>query len=76
MFIRSAHRRQGHARNLLHALEDRARDNGYGKAILETGLAQPEAIALYTNEGYVPITGFGHYKDEPRSRSFAKNLSW
>jgi GNAT superfamily N-acetyltransferase len=74
MFVRSAHRRHGHARNLLLALEDRARDNGFRRVVLETGLAQPEAIAFYTSEGYLPIAGFGHYKDEPLSRSFGKDL--
>jgi GNAT superfamily N-acetyltransferase len=74
MFVRTAHRRRGHARSLLRVLEDRARANGYRRVVLETGLAQPEAIALYTSEGYLPIAGFGHYKDEPLSRSFAKDL--
>ena len=75
MFVRSAHRRQGHARSLLRALEDRARSSGYRKVILETGLAQPEAIAFYLSEGYTLIDGFGHYKDSPSSRSFAKDLN-
>jgi GNAT superfamily N-acetyltransferase len=74
MFVRSAHRRRGHARALLRALEDRARASGYHSVILETGLAQPEAIALYASEGYTPIDGFGHYKDSPISRSFVKEL--
>jgi hypothetical protein len=42
--------------------------------VLETGLAQPEAIALYTSAGYLPVPGFGHYKDAPLSRSFARDL--
>jgi GNAT superfamily N-acetyltransferase len=74
MFVRSAHRRRGHARALLRALEDRAQASGYRRIILETGLAQPEAIALYDSEGYAPIDGFGHYRDVPLSRSFAKDL--
>jgi GNAT superfamily N-acetyltransferase len=74
MFVRAAHRRRGHARALLRALEDRARASGYRRVILETGLAQPEAIALYTSDGYTPIDGFGHYKDAPLSRSFVKDL--
>jgi len=74
MFVRADHRRRGHARTLLRALEARARESGYRRVVLETGLAQPEAIALYESEGYEPITGFGHYRDEPLSRSFAKEL--
>jgi GNAT superfamily N-acetyltransferase len=74
MFVRVEHRRRGHARRLLAALEDRARAQGCRRVILETGLAQPEAIALYTSAGYTPIEGFGHYKDAPLSRSFARDL--
>jgi GNAT superfamily N-acetyltransferase len=74
MFVRAAHRRRGHARTLLRALEERAWRSGYRRVVLETGLAQPEAIALYTSAGYEPIEGFGHYRDEPLSRSFAKDL--
>jgi GNAT superfamily N-acetyltransferase len=74
MFVRAAYRRRGHARALLRALEERARTSGYRRVVLETGLAQPEAIALYTSDGYARIDGFGHYKDAPLSRSFAKDL--
>jgi WS/DGAT/MGAT family acyltransferase len=74
MFVRVEHRRRGHARRLLAALEDRARAQGCRRVVLETGLAQPEAIALYTSAGYTPIAGFGHYKDAPLSRSFARDL--
>jgi GNAT superfamily N-acetyltransferase len=74
MFVRAAHRRRGHARALLRALEDRARRSGYSRVVLETGMAQPEAIALYESEGYRPIAGFGHYAGEPLSRSFGKDL--
>jgi hypothetical protein len=40
--------------------------------VLETGLAQPEAIALYESSGYVPIPPFGHYQDAPLSRCYAR----
>jgi GNAT superfamily N-acetyltransferase len=74
MFVRTEHRRRGHARRLLAALEDAARAQGDTRVVLETGMAQPEAIALYASAGYLPIEGFGHYKDAPLSRSFAKDL--
>ena len=74
MFVRAEHRRRGHARRLLRALEDLAREQGYQRVVLETGLAQPEAIALYASAGYLPVEGFGHYRDAPLSRSFAKDL--
>ncbi|HET9944804.1 MAG TPA: wax ester/triacylglycerol synthase family O-acyltransferase [Actinomycetes bacterium] len=74
MFVRVEHRRRGHARRMLAALEDWARDRGATRVVLETGMAQPEAIALYESAGYLPIDGFGHYRDSPLSRSFAKDL--
>ena len=74
MYVRPAHRRRGYARGLLLAVEDRARSLGYRRLVLETGTAQPEAIALYEREGYLPTAGFGHYADEPGSRYYAKDL--
>jgi GNAT superfamily N-acetyltransferase len=74
MFVRVEHRRRGHGRRMLRALEDWARDRGYRRVVLETGLAQPEAIALYERAGYRRIDGFGHYKGSQLSRSFAKDL--
>jgi GNAT superfamily N-acetyltransferase len=74
MYIRAAHRRRGHGRALLHAVEARARGLGYRRIILETGTAQPEALGLYSDEGYRRIPGFGHHRDSPLSRCFAKDL--
>ena len=74
MFVRIEHRRRGHARRMLAELEQWAAVRGHRRVVLETGLAQPEAIALYEAAGYLPIEGFGHYRDEPSSRSFAKDL--
>jgi GNAT superfamily N-acetyltransferase len=74
MFVPHAERRHGYARAMLAALEERARELGYRRIVLETGAAQPEAIALYESHGYSRIDGFGHYRDSPLSRSFAKEL--
>ena len=75
MYIRVSHRRQGHARRLLGALEDRARAMGYRQLVLETGLEQPEAIALYESAGYHPVPAFGYYADSALSRSYGKTLA-
>ena len=40
---------------------------GFGALVLETGLRQPEAMALYEPSGYVPVPGFGYYRDMPLS---------
>lgn len=74
MYVAPQARRLGLSRIVLAALEDRARDLGATRVVLETGEAQPEAISLYQTSGYRAIAGFGIYKDEPRSLSFAKEL--
>jgi GNAT superfamily N-acetyltransferase len=60
-------RRQGHAATILRALEDRARQRGYTRVRLETGPAQPEALALYTQAGYVRTPVYSRY---PSARAF------
>ena len=74
MYVRPEYRRRGHARAMLSALEDWAREHGYSQVVLETGIGQPEAIALYSSAGYQPVEGFGHYRESPLSRSFAREL--
>jgi GNAT superfamily N-acetyltransferase len=74
MYVRAANRGNGIGRQLLAALERRARDLGYGRAVLETGTAQPEAMALYAGAGYHPIAPYGHHRCSPQSRCFAKDL--
>jgi hypothetical protein len=51
-----------------------AAEAGADVMILETGLPQPEGIALYESSGYTRIPGFGHYQDYPDNRCFARRL--
>ena len=74
MYVAPAARRRGLARVMLAHLEETARAAGAEAIVLETGLAQPEAIALYESSGYTPIAGFGFYKDARLSRCFARRL--
>ena len=74
MYVPDSQRGKGYARQMLAALEEAARDASYTRIILETGTEQPEAIALYQSSGYTAIPGFGHYKDSPHNRCFAKPL--
>ena len=74
MYVAPAARARGLARRMLAHLEQTAGAAGAEVMILETGTAQPEAIALYESSGYTPIPSFGHYKDSPINRCFAKRL--
>lgn len=75
MYVRAAHRRRGHARRLLAAVEERALALGHRRLVLETGQMQPEAVALYRSAGYGPIAPYGHYADSPHSIHLAKVLA-
>jgi GNAT superfamily N-acetyltransferase len=75
MYVAPAARRTGMARRMLAHLEAAALAAGRHVMILETGTAQPEAIALYTSSGYERIEDFGYYKDQPLSRCFARRLT-
>lgn len=75
MYVRPEFQRRGLARRLLTELEQSALEAGVTRLILETGLAQPEAIALYRSMGYEEIPAFGYYADEPDSVHLAKVLT-
>jgi GNAT superfamily N-acetyltransferase len=74
MYTAPAARRQGVSRTLLVRLEGAAAELGYRRIQLETGLAQPEAMALYESHGWHRITPYGHYQHSPQSVCFAKDL--
>jgi len=74
MYVAPSVRGRGVARLVLRHLETSAAAAGYEALVLETGLRQPEAIALYESSGYVSVPGFGHYRDSPLSRCFARRI--
>lgn len=67
-------RQRGVASRMLAYLEERALQRGYRKLRLETGEAQPEAIALYRKFGYAPIDRYGEYVDCELSLCFEKTI--
>ena len=75
MYVAPAHRRQGLARGILTALEERALKAGYQVLRLETGTLQPEAIELYRAAGFEVIPPFPPYAADPTSVCFAKELA-
>ena len=74
MYVRPEVRGRRLGDRLLAAIEERARRLGAKRLKLETGVPQPEAIAVYERNGYYPIEPFGDYKDSPLSRCFAREL--
>ncbi|WP_374118756.1 GNAT family N-acetyltransferase [Allokutzneria sp. A3M-2-11 16] len=74
MYVVGTARGKGLAKRMLVELERTARDAGRRRMVLETGTQQPEAVALYSANGYERIQNFGAYKDHPLSLCFAKSL--
>lgn len=74
MYVVPRAQRAGHARRMLAHLEATAREAGFEAMVLETGDRQPEAIALYLAAGYEATVPFGHYRDSPSNRCFARRL--
>lgn len=59
---------------LIAAVEREAQAMGYSRLRLETGILQPEAIALYEKYGFVRIRGWGSYESDPDSVCHGKYL--
>jgi len=74
MYVIPAAQRRGVARRMLAHLEATAAEAGIEAMVLETGMKQPEAIALYTSSGYEPVPGFGHYRGSELSRCFGRRI--
>ncbi|GHF14358.1 N-acetyltransferase [Amycolatopsis deserti] len=74
MYVVEAARGKGFARAVLAELERTARAAGRRRLVLETGLKQPEAIALYRSSGYTDVPAFGHYQGDPLSVYLGKDL--
>ncbi|RAU82409.1 GNAT family N-acetyltransferase [Pontibacter arcticus] len=75
MFVRPGYRGQGIAGKILTELESWATELQFSKLILETGMAQPEAIALYTKSGYIRMPNYGQYENVENSVCMQKQLS-
>lgn len=59
---------------LMQAAEQAARQSDLSAIRLETGIHQPEAIALYHRLGYVDIEPFDDYQQDPLSLFMEKRL--
>lgn len=67
MYVVPAMRGQGLGRRLVDALEAEARAMGVRRLVLETGIRQSVALALYRAMGFQPIPLFGEYCLSPNT---------
>jgi putative acetyltransferase len=75
MFVVPERRGRGLAGAVLEALEGEARADGIVRLVLETGVRQPDAIALYRRFGFRDIPAFGEYIGSALSVCMGKDLT-
>ncbi|UWX59225.1 GNAT family N-acetyltransferase [Chryseobacterium oranimense] len=74
MYTNEEMRGKGFASKILNELEIWAKEEGFSKCVLETGVMQPEAIGLYEKNGYYRIPNYGQYIGIDNSVCFEKLL--
>ncbi len=74
MFTAPESRGKGIASKVIAELEQWTRELGYKKCVLETGINQPEAIALYFKLGYERTPNYGPYEGVETSLCFEKHF--
>ena len=74
MFTSPKTRGKGIATLILKELENWASELDYSFCILETGIRQTEAVALYRKNSYKIISNYGQYEGIENSLCFEKNI--
>lgn len=74
MFTLPNYRGRGAASILLAELEKWAKEMNYEQCVLETSKRQPDALALYSKNGYEIIPNYGQYVGIENSVCFEKTL--
>src|SRR5205823_1535400 len=67
MYVTPAARGRGLGRRLVVALEAEARTMAVRRLVLETGIRQAAALALYRATGFEPIPLYGEYRSSPET---------
>jgi len=75
MYVEDEARGKGYSKKILLALETWAAEEGYKKAVLETGPVNVAAIHLYKNTGYTIIENYPPYVGLEDSICMSKKLS-
>src|SRR5215510_6326071 len=74
MYVTPQERGRGIGHTILRALEGEAQALGISRVVLETGVRQKEALALYERAGFLRIAPFGEYVTSPLSICMAKEI--
>jgi putative acetyltransferase len=74
MYVEPRWRGRGVARRILDRLEAAAEDLGIARLVLETGVHQVEAIALYRRTGFTEVACWGEYASSSTSVCFEKRI--
>jgi putative acetyltransferase len=74
MFVPKEHRGKGISKKILSELEKWAMELGFSQLVLETGIGMPEAISLYSKNGYSRIPNYGQYEGKALSVCMIKSL--
>ena len=74
MYVRPRYRGLGLAKLMLDHLTSYAQKHNIYLLRLETGIYQKEAIALYEGTGFLQISPFGMYQEDPLSRFYEKRI--
>jgi len=63
VFVKDAYRGRGISKKIMNLLEQRAKDKGFNKFILESGYPLIVAMHLYRSLGFKVMPNYGVYKD-------------
>ena len=74
MYVAPELRGRGVAKKILEHLEVVGRELGVHRLVLETGIYQAEAIALYQGAGFEPVRCWGEYAESVTSVCFEKRI--
>lgn len=74
MYVEPELRGRRVGRAMLDALEKTARELGVRRLVLETGVHQHAAIALYLHAGFAQCDCWGEYTTSPTSVCYAKDI--
>ncbi len=74
MFVPTEYRGKGVAVKILHSLQSWAKEMGFNRCILETGVFMPNAVRFYEKCDFQRIANYGQYASVEDSVCFEKYL--